>query len=504
MMFSSMLEPLRATLVVSAIELGSVWMLGWLAAAAIPLALHLLHRRRQQEVVWAAVELLMQAIRQNSRTIRIEQWLLLALRTLALLLFAFALARPLMLATSSANTAPTVPPKLWIIVLDASYSMGYKADRLSLWEQAQQRAIDFVKAAGQEDAFTLIQLAEPSMAVIGQPVFDSSRVIAEIQRMQCSDEGGDLASCLELVRQTIDEVGQDAGFQQNMQVVFISDMGRDTWQPATVSSPTREMLEGIAARYEVQIETVRAESIANVAVTAFEADSPLVLEGKSLRCTATIENFGSANLARLPVQFQSGGSTLRTEFVDCPAGQSRSVSTELPAPPARDWNVTARLPDDNLLIDNRRDLVISVRPQLRVMTIESTSGSTRWINLSLAPHALDRSDPAAPIVVETSNVIELSTRSLANVDAVVLVDVEELTSSQTNVLRDYVNNGGALLALVGPRTSSAAWNQTSDSLAQLFGFRLIEPSALGDWRIDPLGYSSPLPNPLPASSMPVC
>ena len=59
------------------------WMLGWLAAAAAPLIIHLLSKRKYREVPWAAMQYLLAALRKNSRRIQIEQWILLAVRTLA-------------------------------------------------------------------------------------------------------------------------------------------------------------------------------------------------------------------------------------------------------------------------------------------------------------------------------------------------------------------------------------------------------------------------------------
>ena len=57
-------------------------MLGWLAAAAAPLLIHLWNRRKYREVPWAAIEYLLAAMRKNSRRMQLEQWLLLAVRTL--------------------------------------------------------------------------------------------------------------------------------------------------------------------------------------------------------------------------------------------------------------------------------------------------------------------------------------------------------------------------------------------------------------------------------------
>src|SRR4051812_1854778 len=51
-----------------------------LAAASVPIIIHLLNRRRFREVQFAAMRFLIAAVKKNSRKIRIEQWLLLAVR----------------------------------------------------------------------------------------------------------------------------------------------------------------------------------------------------------------------------------------------------------------------------------------------------------------------------------------------------------------------------------------------------------------------------------------
>ena len=48
--------------------------------AAIPIAIHLLNRRRYKVVEWAAMDFLMRAMKRNRKRLRFEQWLLLATR----------------------------------------------------------------------------------------------------------------------------------------------------------------------------------------------------------------------------------------------------------------------------------------------------------------------------------------------------------------------------------------------------------------------------------------
>ena len=77
-----------------AIGFANPFLLWGLAAAAVPLLLHLLNRRRYREESWAAMRFLLAAIRKNQRRIRLEHWLLLAVRTLLVVCVVLALAQP--------------------------------------------------------------------------------------------------------------------------------------------------------------------------------------------------------------------------------------------------------------------------------------------------------------------------------------------------------------------------------------------------------------------------
>ena len=70
------------------------FVLSGFACATGPILIHLLNRRRTRTVSWAAMHLLREALAQQQRRLRLRDWLLLLLRTVAILLFAAGLARP--------------------------------------------------------------------------------------------------------------------------------------------------------------------------------------------------------------------------------------------------------------------------------------------------------------------------------------------------------------------------------------------------------------------------
>src|SRR4029453_10925237 len=73
---------------------GNLAMLGWLAAAAAPLLIHLWSRHRFREAPWAAMQFLLAAMRKNARRLQLQQWLLLPVRTLLIVLVVLAVAEP--------------------------------------------------------------------------------------------------------------------------------------------------------------------------------------------------------------------------------------------------------------------------------------------------------------------------------------------------------------------------------------------------------------------------
>ena len=111
--------------------------------AAGPVIIHLLNRRRYRVVKWAAMDFLRQAIVKNRKILQIRDLVLLALRTLAVLLFGLALARPYF--ASRQQQFDERQPLHAVIVIDNSLSMAYETLEGSLLDQAKQRARDWIE-----------------------------------------------------------------------------------------------------------------------------------------------------------------------------------------------------------------------------------------------------------------------------------------------------------------------------------------------------------------------
>ena len=200
-----------------AFDFGSTGMLWFLAASAAPILIHLWNRRNRRTVTWAAMEYLLAAIKQKSRRIVVQNWLLLAVRTLLVIAIALAVAKPFI---ESLGTVATGPARaLRVLVLDASYSMGTQppgagegplerqaADR---FQRAKEVASHIVEQSPQGDGFALVVLADPPRTIIGHPVFERDNVLAELDKLRMTHGGGDVPGTLQRVAEVVTAARRD-------------------------------------------------------------------------------------------------------------------------------------------------------------------------------------------------------------------------------------------------------------------------------------------------------
>jgi hypothetical protein len=141
----------------------------WGLAAAVPILIHLWSRRRYRETTWAAMQFLAAALKNNARRMRIEQLLLLAVRTAILILLAIALANPVLsLLPHGDSAAAARGSTYWILVMDTSYSMATQPDQQSWFDAARSEALAVVERSRQGDGFSLVALQRPPRVIIGE------------------------------------------------------------------------------------------------------------------------------------------------------------------------------------------------------------------------------------------------------------------------------------------------------------------------------------------------
>lgn len=169
---------------------------------AVPIALHLLHRDRRRQVLFPALRYLQRTERDHAHRIRMRQWLLLALRTLALAFLVLAGARLLWSGAGAAH-----PPTAIIMVIDNSVATQRVIDDRRLLDTLKAQAAAALTHATAEDRIWVLRTGELSDRLAP---LDRSGALERIAVTQPTDGGYTVDAVLARAGALIDDAGLDA------------------------------------------------------------------------------------------------------------------------------------------------------------------------------------------------------------------------------------------------------------------------------------------------------
>lgn len=264
-----------------------------LGCVALPILIHILLRRRRKPMAFGAMRFLIEAYRQQRRRMRLEQWLLLALRCLLVALVAMALGKPVF---DRAAALASSGPRTVYVLIDDSLASAIRSDPLTASSLESPTALDALRAQGitildalapsRGDRVALISLSGPARGVILPPTSDVNVARDSLRELSPTDARADLAGAIDLVRQDIatreDNTGQATS---GVSVVLLSD-----FRAASLSTT-----QALASLGEARIlaSTPTNLPIDNLAITAVEPLRTIVVaDARSIPVRVTVSRSG--------------------------------------------------------------------------------------------------------------------------------------------------------------------------------------------------------------------
>ncbi len=452
------------------------------AAAALPVLIHLLSRQRVQVVEWAAVRFLLAA--QKRRRKRVDRWLLLAARVLALLvpLVALCAATPWAEAVWQAvspgaqEAVSTAPRTHRVFLLDASLSMTTRAGDRTRFEAAVGLIEQAVLAANPGDGFTLITVGGTAQAVVPGPAADPDKLLAELRAVKPTHAAGDLAGGLALAA---DVLARSPRAFPRRQVVIATDLQRGAWA-GLLPKPdgtVPDLWRRITPRADVAVVDAAGADVDNVAITDLTLDDPLALVDGPAAVTVAVHNFGQVDLKGVRVELALGRPAaagpdaalvpLEQRTIDAiPAGQRVSVTFSLEGPtrfrePGMHLVQAKLAAGDDLVADDVRTLAVDVRAGLAVVLVDGKPAAdplrrgSEYLDRALAPGGRPRpGNPVRPRTLTPAEFADPVLGDLTQVDVVFLCDVPTLGPAQVARLDAHLRRGGGVVVGLGPQAAA--------------------------------------------------
>ena len=430
------------------------WLLLGTLGVAVPIIIHLLNRYRHRQVEWGAMELLRRALVVRSRQVQLEDWILLALRCLAVLLLALALARP----TISTGTWLGKGAQAGVVIaLDGSFSMGHRPAVSSRFEAAMTQVRQILKTVNPGDPVSLVLMGNRPRILLRTVGYDEERFDQALKKLAPLPEGLGLDQDMEQVATVVRDTVASA-----RECYIITDSQAVTWDKP--SDKVRRAIQEIAAHGKVYYVTVGTENDDNLALTRFELAGGSLRKGNLARYHAEVRNLGKTPVRGVNVKLSLGDTTVDQRVVEqINPGQTTLVPLMVRFEKAGSYKLTARIGQDALPADNVRYAAAIVRDQVKVLCVDGRpnrdpyQGATGYLATALMPK---RGTPGRDsLTVKVASWLELSTQKLTDYDAVVLADVPNVRPEDIAALATYVQQGGNLMVFLGANVSAEVLNK---------------------------------------------
>jgi hypothetical protein len=508
-----------------------------LAAVAVPILIHLIHRRQARVLDWGAMQFLLASVAARHRRTLIEEILLMVLRCLFVTLVVAAAARPFLPSTSRVPWALVLPALLaaavcgavaavaparrlvrwglggvalllvagacvasaaeyvrqgrhWsglaggqdvAIVLDGSLSMKVRAEGEAAFSRALDEARAVIAACRPADTVAVVLAGPaPRRPVVG-PTADHELAAASLSAVAPVNGPMAVLPALDVASAALAD-----GPNPTKKIVLITDGQRAGWQPER-----RARWQFLAGAFEQLPAPPRLvcrtfelpAEYANVGLAALELSRSVVGTDRPVGIVVEVANTGTGLEAPSAVELSvDGGEPMRARVGAIEPGAAERIGFQHRFASAGPHVLTARLLiEDDLAGDDRLSRVVTVLEELPALIVDG-AGSARpldsaadFLSLAMAPGRVAADALIRPTVLPLAE--SAGVRDLTPYRLVVLADVARLPPVLAGTIELFVRRGGGLLIAPGERCAAEFYNNWRSS-----GGRLLSPARLEDRR----------------------
>jgi hypothetical protein len=348
-------------------------------AAAGPVLIHWLTRPRPTRMPLSTLRFVREAVQQRRTWHRMRDLVVLALRTMAVLLLALAVARPQWGQRNQISDLQGIEAAR-VVILDVSQSMAARVGAVEQIERARTIAADYVRYQPGLATNLIFAGARP------QAVFDSlstnfEALRDELARCRVLPQRLDVNRALDMATRLLARTSENDRRQR--QLIVVSDFQRSSWAKADFSPLPDDT--------QIQFEsTAPDQPLANVAILGVEGRQSGLENSTQLEVEVGND---SSTARKITVEVAIGASSWQLSGM-CPAGGRTTLTEEIGMRPSGWQPGEARLvgADDALAADNVCPFVLHVRPQptyilLTRQPVRRKASSSLFLECALAPTA---------------------------------------------------------------------------------------------------------------------
>ena len=410
-----------------------------LLAITIPIIIHLISLRHTRDTEFSTLRFIKSLKHETIRHLRIKQWLLVILRTIAILCLILMFARPLMTGTLTSKLAGYVESRA-VIVVDNSASMAVHTDDGTLLDRAKSSLPAILKGLVGKTTVELYQTNPPRKLFSGSHE-ESRSIMTRVKGIVQTNMTDNLWTVIDSVLQTVE------ASEPNRECFIISDF----------QSAPSFAIDSLNPNSDWKYYCILQPKVENnISISEVSVLSQIKLPDHLVKLTTRVGNGGVTDKRNIPVELYLNDERVGQVVSQFQPGKFKDFMFQVYPGKTGIINGKIVIPDDDFSMDNFRNFDLVIPNQIAVKVIGQSMEELFLLDLALS--AITGETELLLIDRYLSNDVERL--FLSDIDILLLHNPANLRNSAIEDLQRFLMSGGGLIWFVGNdlnQTDPVAW-----------------------------------------------
>jgi hypothetical protein len=427
---------------------------------SIPIIIHLLHRQRTQPVLWGAMQFLRTSPLQMKRKKKVDHWLLMAMRILALAVLAFLLARPRMPKSSFVPKGITDSPVDVAVVVDHSLSTGRLSSGQTVFDRSVSVTDKMLEQLKPNDTFSIVLAEHKARPLNISPIKKSDTTAIQQLRQRLGQEKQGMTDCS--IPESISAARKllAGGRNTNKLIIVVSDQQRTNWHikdDALWRAAIGERNQAMAKNLTIHAFPIMSDAeMSNVSVSSVTLQPTILGVNRPVQVNATVTNTGTQAMNGMFARLIVNGKEIDSKAVTLLAPKSSAtIRFDIDGgltQAGSNWVKVAVNAVDGLQADNEAVAAANVLVRIPVLVVDGQLSDAGTFKASQFLQAAMQPQDSSLVQAKIVSVSDATTAKLDDYTVVVCNDVPLLPQALRDRLADYARRGHGLWFILGPKT----------------------------------------------------
>ena len=427
-----------------------------LGALSVPVIIHLMHSTKAQVIRFSTIRFLKNCQRRAARRTRLKQLILMALRILLLALIVLGMAKPVIQSDDTA-ASPADLSTAMVLIIDNSYSMGYREEGRTRLERAKGVAaelLDTLKEKNEDEVLVILmnKKADPMHQEFQR---DIASVKAAVRKIKLSSHGTEASPALGMAYAAMHRTEKP-----RREIHLLTDLQFNSWEKFLEMNLIKNEEEPLPRLFISSFGRPKSHNtyVRNITVSGATAG------GIGSKILAEVETVGAGSPDNV-ITLSVGSEKKEQAAFSVRPGAPAQVPVEASFDEPGSYRCSVALNEDSLTVDDTFEFSLTVDDRVTVLCVDGDPSSvaslseTFFLNVALNPASVTGLRAGSTIEPSAISLSEFSRTNLDAYKCVVMCNAPLLNGNELVKLEAFLNSGGSLILFLGDRVRADEYNK---------------------------------------------